>query len=99
MAGQRNSKATAPRVQAVLRALELGCTRRAAAGVADIHPSTLYEWLAKDPTFSDAVEKAEAKAEGTYIAAVANAVPKSWQAAAWWLERRHHEDFAQRNKV
>ena len=23
----------------------------------------------------------------------------SWQAAAWWLERRRYDDFAQRSKV
>jgi transposase-like protein len=95
----RHSKLTEPRVEAVLLALEMGCTRRAAAGAAGIHHSTLYEWINNDPTFSDEVEKAEDKAEATYLAAVANAVPKSWQAAAWWLERRKHQDYAQKVRV
>lgn len=87
------------RVEAILRALEHGCTRRAAAGAADIHHSTLYAWMAADPTLSDAVEKAEQKAEMAYTAAVANAVPKNWQAAAWWLERRHAGDYGKRDHV
>lgn len=77
----------------------MGCTRRAAAAVAGIHHSTLYEMMKADPTFSDAVERAEGEAEATYLAAVANAVPKSWQAAAWWLERRKYMDFAQHQRI
>lgn len=89
---------TEPRVEAALNALRLGCTRRAAAGAAGVSHASFYRWL-EDVTFRDEVEKAEAVAEATYTAAVANAVPRNWQAAAWWLERRKHEDFAQRSKV
>ena len=95
----RHSKLTEPRTEAVLRALEMGCTRRAAAGAAGIHHSTLYEWINNDPTFSDEVEKAENKAEASYLAAIANAVPRNWQAAAWWLERRKYADFARHDQV
>lgn len=98
MAGQANSKMTDARSRAVLRALEHGCTRRAAAGAADIGHATFYRWL-EDDTFRDAVEKAEAKAEAAYTAAVANAIPTSWQAAAWWLERRKYADYARRDQV
>ena len=33
------------------------------------------------------------------IAVIQEAFGKSWQAAAWWLERRKHEDYAQRQRV
>jgi CTP-dependent riboflavin kinase len=46
----------------------------------------------------DAVEIAEAQAEATYSRIVAEASTESWQAAAWWLERRKHEDYARRDK-
>lgn len=98
MSGEGNSKMSEPRVEAALQALRIGCTRRAAAGAAGVGHATFYRWL-EDETFRDEVEKAEASAEATYTAAVANAVPKSWQAAAWWLERRKHDDYAQRSKV
>ena len=93
------SKLSEPRVQAILRALENGCTRRAAAAAGDITHQTFYNWVNADLTLMDAVVKAEQKAEQRFTEAVVAAIPKSWQAAAWWLERRKHEDYAQRNKV
>jgi len=30
---------------------------------------------------------------------VAQAASRTWQAAAWWLERRHHEDFGQHRSL
>jgi hypothetical protein len=98
VSGEGNSKMSEPRVLAVLDALQRGCTRRAAAGAADINSATFYRWL-EDAAFRDAVEKAEAQAEAAYTMSVAAAVPKSWQAAAWWLERRRNEDYARREKV
>ena len=98
MAGQTRKLSDA-RVNAVLNALEHGCTREAAAGAADVTRMTLYRWIEADVTLRDAVEKAEQKAEAAFTFAVAAAVPKNWQAAAWWLERRKHESYARREKV
>lgn len=98
MSGEGNSKMSDARVAAILDALEHGCTRRAAAGAAGIVPDTFYRWL-DDRTFADAVEKAEAKAEAAFTYAVAVAVPKNWQAAAWWLERRKHVEFGRKDSV
>jgi hypothetical protein len=75
-------------------------TRRAASGSAGFSKSTLYRMLEEDDgTLRDAIESAEADAEATYTSVVAMATPHSWQAAAWWLERRKHEDYALRQKV
>ena len=99
--GQGNSKMTDQRVEAILSALRAGCTRRAAAAVGGLHHSTLYEWMAKDPTLTDSIERAEAEAEAMFTAAVSRAAqdPKTWTAAAWWLERRKFADYARRDKV
>jgi len=67
--------------------------------VGDINPTTLYDWMNRDPTFAHAVEKAEGEAEATFTAIVAQASITSWQAAAWWLERRKYADYARREKV
>jgi hypothetical protein len=99
MSGERNSKMTDARVEAILNALRQGCTRRAAAAVGGIHHSTLYEWMTNDPTLTDAVERAEGEAEATFTAIVAKASVTSWQAGAWWLERRKYQDFARHDKV
>jgi hypothetical protein len=90
--------AGAPREEAVLSALRIGCTRRAAAAVADISEDTFARMLA-DAGFADAVRKAEGAAEATYSAIVSEAATKSWQAAAWWLERRKYEDFGRHERV
>jgi hypothetical protein len=87
------------RIEAILGALRRGCTRRAAAAVGGIHHSTLYEWIARDPTLADTIERAEHEAEATFTAVVAQASLTSWQAAAWWLERRRHADYARREHV
>src|SRR5262249_15332874 len=44
--------------------------------------------LKRDRTFADAIEKAESDAEVRFTTIVAEAAAGSWQAAAWWLERR-----------
>jgi hypothetical protein len=76
-------------------------TRRAAAAYAGFSKATLYRMLDNDPdeTLVTAMERAEGEAEGAYTKIVADAAPKSWQAAAWWLERRRYQDFARRDKV
>ncbi len=95
----RPSKFTPERAQAVLLALEGGCTRHAAAGAADVHYSTLVRWIGEHAEFRAEVEKAEDRAEARFTAAVLQAVPDNWQAAAWWLERRKHQDYARRDRV
>ena len=84
---------------AALEALRHGNTRRAAAAMAGVTERTLYRWIEGDVPFRHAVEKAEGEAEAMYLAAVERAVPESWQAAAWWLERRKHMDYSRREKV
>jgi hypothetical protein len=96
----RRPKRSPEREAAILLALEIGNTRRAAANGADIHVDTLADWM-RDPAFSAAVTNAEAKAEQRFLSNVAQAATAgdSWQAAAWWLERRRHEEYARRDKV
>jgi hypothetical protein len=99
VSGEANSKLTDARVEAILNALRTGCTRRAAAAVGGIHRDTLLEWMTRDPAFSGSVERAEGEAEATFTAIVARAAVTSWQASAWWLERRKYMDYARRDKI
>ena len=92
------SKMTTERAEAILDALRMGCTREAAAGVGNIHRVTLLRWM-DDASFRSEVEKAEQQAEAAYTYSVQAAVPKNWQAAAWWLERRRHESYGRRDRV
>ena len=73
-------------------------TRTGAAAMADVTRQTFYDWLDADPTFSDAVQKAESVAESRYLSRVTKAAMEgTWQAAAWWLERRMPEHYSLRN--
>ena len=96
----RQSKRSPERRDALLNALRLGNTRRNAAAYAEISHETFYNWLADDVTFRDAVEKAEADAEARFVGQVAKAAADgTWQAAAWWLERRRADDYRRRDGV
>ena len=59
---------------------------------------TCYRWM-DDVAFRNEVEKAEAQAEAAYTSLVQTAALPSWQAAAWWLERRKYMDFGRRDRV
>jgi hypothetical protein len=100
MSGEANSKKTPERIAAITQALRAGNTRRAAAQYAEIDHATLYRWLEDDATFRDAVEKAEADSEVRFVAQVAQAATGgTWQAAAWWLERRRGVDWKRQETV
>lgn len=92
----RPTKRTPEREEIILKALRLGNTRTTAAAYAEVHRDTLYEWLA-DPAFSDAVQKAEADAEARFVGQIVKAAHDgTWQAAAWWLERRNSHAWGKR---
>src|SRR5438045_3303255 len=88
-----------PRVATLLSAIGLGNTRTDAAAYAAVHRDTFYDWLA-NPTFSDAVEKAEAEAKVRAVGQIIRAAHNgTWQAAAWWLERRYPREYGRHEQV
>ena len=93
-------KQTDGRIDALMNALRAGNTRSAASTFAGINRATFYRWMEDDATLRDSVEKAEADAEVRYASQVARAATDgTWQAAAWWLERRRHADYGRRDRV
>ncbi len=59
----------------------------------DISYETFTVWMQK-PEFSEAIKKAEAQCKSFHIGIIKKAAEKTWQASAWWLERKHHTEFA-----
>mgnify|MGYP001574856091 CR=1 FL=1 len=57
---------------------------------------TFTQWM-KKTEFSEAIKKAEqeAGARGKHVAiqSIFVAMPKFWQSAAWWLERKYKKEF------
>ena len=92
--GLRNGKKAA-----VLAALKLGNSRRAACRAVGIDPATLWRWMQADANLCNDVTKAEAESEQYYLGHIQAAAPESWQAAAWWLERRLPADYARKDTV
>lgn len=81
----------------ILQAIRAGVPRCKAAEACNISPRTLRTWLARGKRgeehygeFRRDVAKAEADCVADMVAIVQEAARAgTWQAAAWWLERRH----------
>lgn len=89
--------------QRIIGAIAKGLPRDTAAKLGAIAPTTLYQWLARgrdgeEPyaQFLQRVKRAEAEAEDEMVARVRDAAATTWQAAAWWLERRRPQRWALR---
>lgn len=87
----------------ILDSLRAGNTRTDAAAYAGISHSTLFEWIRRSKAnpegpfgaFFDEVKKAEADAVVRNVALIQKAATDTWQAAAWWLERKYPEHWSQ----
>jgi pyruvate/2-oxoglutarate dehydrogenase complex dihydrolipoamide acyltransferase (E2) component len=96
----RPSKQTPEREARLIEALRAGNTRKAACHYAGIEERTFQRWMQHSVAFVASIEKAESDAEVRMVAQIAKAAQDgTWQAAAWWLERRRSDDYARREKV
>ena len=90
-----------PEVQAAIcEALRAGNYAEVAARYAGIGSTTFYRWMERGAAdmaagkatpfseFSDAIKKAETDAEVRAVAIIQKAMPKNWQAAMTYLERK-----------
>jgi len=96
----RPSKRTPEREARLLEALRAGNTRKHACAYASITDDTFANWQRRYSDFSDAVKKAEGDAIVRNVATIMRAAQDgTWQAAAWWLERRYPDDYARRDRI
>jgi transposase len=96
----RTPKLTDEIRKSILDDLATGNTQACAAARAGISARTLRRWLAagragRQPfvSFLSAVKKAEQDAQAFCVRTILTASKKSWQAAAWFLERRYPAEF------
>ncbi len=88
------------RIEVILESLRRGNTRSASSAAAGISRATFYRWIEEDETLRDSVEKAEAEAETRFADRILDAADSGqWTAAAWWLERRRHQEYRKREGV
>jgi hypothetical protein len=85
-------------IKEICKYVEQGSFHEDAALLAGIAESTFYEWKKKGE-FSEALKKAELKCKQRNIQHIQKAAKTTWQAAAWWLERKHQEQFGLKQKI
>jgi transposase len=85
-------------------AIATGNTRRCAATAAGVSYATIKQWVRRgrageEPfaAFLARLEKADAEDEAKAVKGIVDAAQAgTWQAAAWWLERRRSDRWARR---
>lgn len=95
----RKTKLTPELIEVICREIRNGVPRKHAAAIAGIGESTLYEYVADNPDFAERVKKSDAEAISRNVGVVQVAAQNSWQASAWWLERRHSKDFGRKDNL
>lgn len=98
MAG-RPCELTLDRQERVIQALRLGNTRKASATAGSVTFPTFLAQIKRDPEFAAAVQAAEDEAERSALQTIRDAMPDTWQAAAWWLERRRPQQYGKQERL
>jgi len=105
MASGPRRKLTPERRAKAVAAVKLGMTRAQQAAYAGVSLSTLQKWLAKGRAakggalskWADEMEESEAVAIARNLAVIMKAAREgTWQAAAWYLERKYPDDYGRR---
>ena len=105
----RKSKLTPEVTERIVTAIQAGNYAKVAAEMAGIGETTFYRWLemAEEPNahkkyreFRESIERAEAVAEVMAVARIRQAADNgTWQAASWFLERKHGERWGRNDKL
>ena len=82
----------------ILAIVAVGCSRSTAADLCRLRPSTIQNTADRDPAFAEKLRQAAYNTEVGLLKNIRNAAKKEqyWRAAAWALERRFPERYAQR---
>lgn len=95
-----HGKYTQERVDIIIDSIENLKGRYHGAKAAGICYDTFCEWMKTHPEFVESVKGAESaalrKGKEVAIMSIFRAMPKQWQSAAWWLERKFNSQFALR---
>ena len=84
---KRKNKATAKTIDLILSFIAEGLTQREASILAGISEDTFSLWK-KDSDFSEQIRQKQIECKLGHIRNIKKASEKSWQASAWWLERK-----------
>ena len=91
----------------VKRLKAAGNTDRTCMQYLGISKDTWYEWMKKGEErrgtpyadFADTIKRAEAECMARNVGFIQTAAITTWQAAAWWLERRYPDEYGLKSQV
>ena len=104
----RKPKLTEKMIETAEKLIAAGNYQRHVAQYLGIDESTWYRWLQKGERAQQnslygklykAVKKAEAEAVARNVTIIQKAAQDTWQAAAWWLERKCPEEWGRKERV
>jgi hypothetical protein len=103
----RPSKLTTAVCERILTNMRAGVSGEIAAQAEGVSRTTFYAWKAKGERqaqgiyrdFLDGVKRAEAEVELSCATIVCQAMPTTWQAAAWMLERRWPQRWGRNDRL
>ena len=96
----RPSKYTPETVKRIMQAIGTGAGYKQAAAYGGISYDTLNTWRQEFSEFSEALKKAEAEALVGRLDVIDDAaINGTWQAAAWWLERKYPDDWGRKDRL
>lgn len=107
----RLCKLTRARFDAIMEAVVLGMPQEDLVNLVNISVDTMLNWKAQGKVdkdkgiisifsvFLEGIKRAEAMAIKNSLEIVKTAGQASWQAAAWYLERKRPKDFGRTDKV
>lgn len=107
MSDDKRTKFTPEVREIILEAIEAGNYYNVACSVAGVSYKTFREWIKRgrsaDPAdaeyraFRSAVKRAEAEGERKHLKCITDEAAQTWQAAAWFLERKYPKRWAKRD--
>lgn len=103
----RKTKLTDEIIQKICTVVAEGNYYKTAALSVGISEATFYNWKKRGEEvksgkyleFLELLKKAEAKSEAKYLGVIKDAANDgTWQASAWWLERRYPDRWGKKDK-
>ena len=97
----------AEKIDKIIQAVRAGNYFDAASAYARVPRRTFYDWMTRgrqhiidekdtlERSLVERIDEAAGQAETRHVALIAQAAEKTWQAAAWWLERRFPQKWGQ----
>lgn len=92
----RKLKLTPELMEKIVQLVRVGTPQKYAAGACGVGEATFYDWCRRFQAFQAAIKKAESEAISRNVGIINIAAKSTWQAAAWWLERRFPDQFGRK---